>query len=86
MDKGAWLARVHGVTRAGHNLATKPLQDAHYRKFVKTRSQKGNHFPETLYLSSYTFPNTVENIFYSFWLFYVLRSFVKHFSMTPKAS
>ena len=24
MDRGAWLATVHGVTRVGHNLATQP--------------------------------------------------------------
>ena len=24
MDKGAWCATAHGVTRVGHNLATKP--------------------------------------------------------------
>ena len=24
MDRGAWLAVVHGVARVGHNLATKP--------------------------------------------------------------
>ena len=24
MDRGAWLATVHGVTRIGHDLATKP--------------------------------------------------------------
>ena len=24
MDKGAWLATVHAVPRAGHDLATKP--------------------------------------------------------------
>ena len=24
MDRGAWRATVHGVTRVGHNLATKP--------------------------------------------------------------
>ena len=24
MDRGAWQARVHGVERAGHDLATKP--------------------------------------------------------------
>ena len=24
MDRGAWQAIVHGVTRVGHNLATKP--------------------------------------------------------------
>ena len=86
MDRGAWLPRVHGVARVGHNLATKPSQDAHNRKYIKTRSQKGNHFPETLCLSSYTFPYIVETVFYNFWLFYVSISFVKHFSMTPKPS
>ena len=25
MDKGVWWATVHGVTRVGHDLATKPL-------------------------------------------------------------
>ena len=24
MDRGAWWATVHGVTRVGHDLATKP--------------------------------------------------------------
>ena len=24
MDRGAWRATVHGVTRVGHDLATKP--------------------------------------------------------------
>ena len=24
MERGAWQATVHGVTRVGHNLATKP--------------------------------------------------------------
>ena len=24
MDRGAWQTTVHGVTRVGHNLATKP--------------------------------------------------------------
>jgi len=26
MDRGAWRAIAHGVTRVGHNLATKPPQ------------------------------------------------------------
>ena len=26
MDRGAWLATVHGVARVGHNLATKQQQ------------------------------------------------------------
>ena len=24
MDRGGWWAEIHGVTRVGHNLATKP--------------------------------------------------------------
>ena len=26
MDRGAWLSTVHGVSRVGHNLVTKPPQ------------------------------------------------------------
>ena len=29
MDKGAWLLAVHGVTRVGHDLATKPPSPGH---------------------------------------------------------
>ena len=25
MDRGAWQAAVHGITKVGHDLATKPL-------------------------------------------------------------
>ena len=28
MDRGAWQALVHGVTRVGHDLATKPSEVA----------------------------------------------------------
>ena len=28
MDRGAWQAIVHGVTRAGHDLVTTPLPPA----------------------------------------------------------
>ena len=31
MDRGAWQATVHGVTKVGHNLATKPPQPPLYR-------------------------------------------------------
>ena len=31
MDKGAWQATVHGVTRVGHDLATKPLSQPHHK-------------------------------------------------------
>ena len=30
LDRGAWQATVHGVTRVGHNLATKPPEVKHY--------------------------------------------------------
>jgi len=26
MDRGAWRAKVHGVTRVGHDLATKEIE------------------------------------------------------------
>ena len=29
MNRGAWQATVHGVTRVGHNLATKPPPQAY---------------------------------------------------------
>ena len=33
MDRGSWWASVHGVTRVGHNLATKPPPQLKYRGF-----------------------------------------------------
>ena len=32
MDKGAWLATVHGTARVGHDLATKPPPPAYIKK------------------------------------------------------
>ena len=29
MDRGPWQATVHGVTRVGHDLATKPTKVIH---------------------------------------------------------
>ena len=29
MDRGAWWATVHGVTRGGHDLGTKPTNQLH---------------------------------------------------------
>ena len=31
MDRGAWQATVHGVTKVGHNLAAKPPRPPLYR-------------------------------------------------------
>ena len=36
-NRGAWWATVHGVTRAGHDLATKPQQ--HTLETRTTQSQ-----------------------------------------------
>ena len=36
MDRGAWQATVHGVTRVGHDLATKPLPIYYYVPFLPT--------------------------------------------------
>ena len=33
MDIGAWWAAVHGVTRVGHDLATKPLPPSISKKY-----------------------------------------------------
>ena len=35
MDRGAWQASVHGVARAGHNLATKPPSHQHFGRPMK---------------------------------------------------
>ena len=35
MDRGAWQATVHGITRVGHNLVTKPPQ-----KIIKHKAEK----------------------------------------------
>ena len=33
MNRGAWRAAVHGVTRVGHDLATKPLPPSISKKY-----------------------------------------------------
>jgi len=38
MDKGAWLATVHGIARVGHNLATKPPPPAYIKKKKKKKA------------------------------------------------
>ena len=35
MDRGAWQASVHGVTRVGHDLATKPPPIIKWKKSGK---------------------------------------------------
>ena len=32
MDRGAWQATVHAVTRVGHNLVIKPSPDTHLKR------------------------------------------------------
>ena len=40
MDKGAWLPAVHGVTRVGHDLATKPPSPGHPQTLVATEASQ----------------------------------------------
>ena len=35
MDRRAWRATVHGVTRVGHHLATKPPPPAQFQEWLK---------------------------------------------------
>ena len=35
MDRRAWWATVHGVTRVGHHLATKPPPPAQFQEWLK---------------------------------------------------
>ena len=41
MDRGAWQAAVHGVARAGHDLATKPPP---YRENDEENEENINEF------------------------------------------
>ena len=45
MDRGAWRARIHGITEVRHNLATKPLQQS-IRK--RSNMESDLFFPITL--------------------------------------
>ena len=40
MDRGGWQATVHGVTRVGHNLATKPPPPIKLKRFVQQRTAR----------------------------------------------
>ena len=44
MDRGAWLATVHGITRVGHYLATKPPPETVY--FMKKKIMTTTHITE----------------------------------------
>ena len=39
MDRGAWQATVHGVTRVGHDLVTKPPPPPNYKTARYMRTQ-----------------------------------------------
>ena len=41
MDRGAWLATVHGIARVGHYLATKPPPETVY--FMKKKIMTTTH-------------------------------------------
>ena len=40
MERWAWQAAVHGVTRVGHNLATKPPEKISKHKAEKQRRER----------------------------------------------
>ena len=60
VDRGAWLATVHGVTRVGHDLATKPppyidntsivIQEKTESNSLLEKVWKRNHFQPPTYL------------------------------------
>ena len=39
MDRGAWQAIVHGVTRVRHDLVTKPHNKSHEKQKLKSKKQ-----------------------------------------------
>ena len=45
MDKGAWQATVHGVTRVGHDLVTKPPMCFGNSEVQQEKNKsRGSHF------------------------------------------
>ena len=42
MDRGAWQATVHGVTRVGHDLVTKPPPHSRVKGWGKNAYANGN--------------------------------------------
>ena len=54
MDRGAWQATVHGVTRVGHNLVTKPPT-----KDLKDRVQRASTSVSTWILGDGGMPGEV---------------------------
>ena len=51
MDRGAWQATVHGVTRVGHDLATKP-PPIYYSCFLPSHLHSSNKLVEHLLCTS----------------------------------
>ena len=63
VDRGPWWATVHGFTRVGHNLVTKPLPISckiinYCNKILTWWSQDVKHFHHHEDSSSCTFPNS----------------------------
>ena len=50
MDRKAWRARVHGVTRVGHDLATKPPPPCRpEQKYMSPPCDPASPFASSLY-------------------------------------
>ena len=52
MDKGAWWATVHGFSRVGHDLTTKPLPPKLKFQYFGHLNQRANSLENTLMLES----------------------------------
>ena len=57
MDRGAWLATVHGVTRFGLDLVTKPLQPYTYT-YIYTYTHIYIHTYIYIYVYTHTYTHT----------------------------
>ena len=60
MDRGAWQATVHGVSRVGHDLATKPLSPwkESYDKPKQHIKKQRHYFADGPYSQSYCFSSS----------------------------
>ena len=65
MDRGAYQATVHGITRVRHDLLTKPLQNFHLLQKIKEKAEQNKTLPLEIYhfnplisssLIAFTFP------------------------------
>ena len=65
MDRGAYQATVHGITRVRQDLLTKPLRNFHLLQKIKEKAEQNKTLPLEIYhfnplisssLIAFTFP------------------------------